>query len=1221
MPSSSPVTPIIAIGASAGGLEAVSRLFDDFPADAGVAIILIQHLDPIHPSLMAELLAKHTAMHVVEATDGAAVQPNQVQVIPPGRYLSVHAGMLKLSAIQPQNGERLPFDFLLASLAESCGPRTTAVILSGTGSDGSIGIRALKDAGGFVIAQSPDEADYAGMPDSAIATGQVDQVLPLSEMPRAIVGRALLTTHTGLLHRTAPSLPDRIDLAPIIDFLKDHSQHDFRQYKQGTIARRIERRIGLLGIARGDLDGYLDLLRRDPSECDLLARDLLINVTSFFRDPKVFETLGKSILPEIIEKLPETRPLRVWVAGCSTGEEAYSIAMECYDAIAVAKRDIKLQVFASDLDPDAIASARDGFYPLDIVDRISPNRLARFFIKEETGYRVVPSLRGDVVFTVQDVLADPPFSRMDLVSCRNLLIYLTPDAQADVISRFHFALREGGMLLLGSAETIGKTEGRFEIAAKAERIYRNVSRGTSHGHDLPLIFDDGPRAPAARKDVPPTRPGNLADICARAVLATHAPAAVLINRKRQCLYSMGPTERYLRMAPGYATLDLLAMATPALRTKLRLAIDKVSPAHPHVDAGRARLNHKGAAFWFGIDVECVAGEDDMLLVCFIEDTARDAVSPSSGKRINSSRINELEHELELSQTELQSAIHAQEAASQEHRAINEEALSVNEEFQSTNEELLTSKEELQSLNEELTALNSQLQETLERQRLTSDDLQNVLYSTNVGTLFLDLQLKIRFFTPAVRSLFNVIQSDVGRPLADLRSIAADNNLLVDAGTVLSDNTTVEREVVTPDNTWFLRRIFPYRAHDGKVEGVVITFADITDRKLIATALEASKLEAERANNAKSRFLAAASHDLRQPLQSLTLLQELLSQAVSGERPQRLLERFEKTLGAMTGMLDALLDINQIESGIVEPEISIFPVSTVFEHLRDEMSYLAESRGLILHIQPCAVLVKSDPRLLEQMVRNLLGNALKYTKKGKVLLGCRRRGGNLQIEVWDTGIGIAEAELDAIFEEFHQVDNPARERSRGLGLGLTIVQRLGQLLGHNVDVRSVPNHGSTFVITVPRAANVPDQSASIAKASDKVRAGPNHRCKIMMVDDDPDVLDLLQQLLTGRGHTTRSATDANTAMALISAGAIKPGIVLTDYNLPNGINGLELLIRLRQTLGQQLPAIILTGDISTNTIAKIAGENCIRLSKPVKPRELTKAIERLCLCQPDAINPD
>ncbi len=453
-------------------------------------------------------------------------------------------------------------------------------------------------------------------------------------------------------------------------------------------------------------------------------------------------------------------------------------------------------------------------------------------------------------------------------------------------------------------------------------------------------------------------------------------------------------------------------------------------------------------------------------MCFVEEPEPKVGRSGSLTPGDVPRVVELERELEATKIELQGAVRNLEISSEEQMAINEEALSVNEEYQSTNEELLASKEELQSLNEELNALNSQLQETLERQRTTSDDLQNVLYSTKVATIFLDTRFNIRFFTPATKALFNVIPSDVGRPLTDLKSLAADDALLDDAQTVLKSQAPVEREIQGQSGAWFVRRIMPYRASDEKTEGVVITYEDVTERRRTAEALTAAKRQAEVASIAKTRFLAAASHDLRQPLQTLSLLQGLLAKKVVGEKAEQLVERIDDALGAMTGMLNTLLDINQIEVGAVKPEKVDFPVNDLFDRLKEELTYHAEAAGLAFRVVPCSLSIRSDLRLLEQMIRNLISNALKYTQRGKVLLGCRRRQGKLRIEIWDTGIGIPQSELQAIFEEYHQVDNAARQRSQGLGLGLSIVKSLGELLGHPIRVRSLQGRGSVFSIEVP-----------------------------------------------------------------------------------------------------------------------------------------------------------
>ncbi len=534
-------------------------------------------------------------------------------------------------------------------------------------------------------------------------------------------------------------------------------------------------------------------------------------------------------------------------------------------------------------------------------------------------------------------------------------------------------------------------------------------------------------------------------------------------------------------------------------------------------------------------------------------------------------------------------------------------MSVNEEFQSTNEELLTSKEEMQSLNEELTALNGQLQETLERQRTTANDLQNVLYSTDIATLFLDANLNIRFFTPASRSLFSIIPSDVGRPLADLNSLAADSELLSDARSVLKTLETVERAIEAKNGAWYIRRVLPYRTQDNGVEGVVITFADITDRQHVAEALEAAKRQSELATVAKSRFLAAASHDLRQPLQTLTLLQGLLAKCVEGERAQKLVARLDETLGGMAGMLNALLDINQIEAGTVHAQIVRFVVNDLLDQMKGEFTYHAQARGLVFHVVPCSLSIESDPQLLEQMIRNLVSNALKYTQRGKVLLGCRRRRGLLSIEIWDTGIGVPSEELQAIFEEYHQLDNAAREPSRGLGLGLNIVQRLGELLGHRIRVRSQPGKGSVFAVEVGLPLN---QTAPRLEYRRRIVDVPDvegvHNVgSVLVVEDDPDMRGLLEHLLKDEGHEITTAADGIAALELTTSGRFRSDVILADYNLPKGMNGLQLAQALRTKFHRETPVIILTGDISTATLRDIAAQGCIQVNKPVKFRELTQ----------------
>jgi two-component system CheB/CheR fusion protein len=532
-------------------------------------------------------------------------------------------------------------------------------------------------------------------------------------------------------------------------------------------------------------------------------------------------------------------------------------------------------------------------------------------------------------------------------------------------------------------------------------------------------------------------------------------------------------------------------------------------------------------------------------------------------------------------------------------------LSAIKEHRSTNQEIVASKEELQAPNEELTAANSQLRETVERQRMTSDDLQNVLYSTNVATLLLDLEDRIRFFTPAIRALFAIRTGDVGRKLADFAALAPDAALTGDVQAVRVGLDRPDREIEAADGVWFRRRILPYRAGGGRVEGVVITFTNITARKAVGRALEAAKMEAEAANAAKSRFLAAASHDLRQPLQTLALLQALLADTVTGEKAQGLVARQTVALSTVTGMLDSLLDINEIEAGAVPPDVSTFVIGDLLERLRVEFAYQASAKGVQLRVVDCEQPVRSDTRLLEQMVRNLLSNAIKYTPDGRVLLGCRRQGNMLNLEVWDTGIGIEGADLAAIFEDCYQVDNAARQRSRGLGLGLSIVKRLGDLLGHPVRVRSHPSSGSMFSIQLPWLPQVESKLPALPLPQAARRSSG---LRILVVEDDPDVGEMLAALLAIQSHDVTTALDGPAALESLAHGT--PDLVLADYNLPNGPNGLDVVGIIRATTGCPVPALILTGDISTATLRSVTDAGCALLSKPAGLAELREAIARL-----------
>ena len=1193
--------PVIAIGASAGGLEASRALLKELPADSRAAFILIMHLDPSHDSMMVDLLAHHTKLKVVQAADGMALKAGCVHVIPPGVFLTVARQVLHLCVPDDGKAVRMPLDVLLRSLAPDSQGRAGCVVLSGTGSDGSQGIADIAAAGGLVLAQDPEEAGYPGMPESAIATGHVARTLPTSEMADAIdtfIG--LSPAHKGTGVDTAEPNPRHVDYDGLLAFLDQHAAQDISLYKRGTLERRIGRRMAMLGLGTNEVARYLDMLTADPDERAQLSADLLIHVTSFFRDPAVFAHLSANVVPGLVAGRSPDQPLRVWVAGCSTGEEAYSLAMTFIEVMEKAGVKGGLQILASDVDPDAIAMARAGFFPKEIESDVSPERLARFFVRENGGWRVRSSLRDLIVFTVADLLSDPPFSKIDLVSCRNVLIYLEPEAQKRVIARCCFALRQDGLLLLGSAEMPGQGDTCFAVADKAARLWRRV--GKSNTGDMHLAI--GKREAAS--PVPGQssgRRGSLAELCRRLVLENYAPAAVLLNTQLECVYLLGPTERYLKVSQGHLDPGILGMLPKGLRARFRAAVASCNAENPLVTVTGGRTS---GANGFSIAVHAVkGGPEPLYLACFIDVVrAPPETSASDAAVARDRQRSDLEADLEATRSDLSDALRDLEDEVEAHGVDRAEALSVNEEFQSTNEELLASKEELQSLNEELTALNSQLQETLERHRTTANDLQNVLFSTDVATLFLDLDLNIRFFTPATRAIFRLISTDIGRPLSDLASVARDDDPSEDARAVLDLAPPIEREVAGSDGQWFLRRVQPYRAEGGKFEGVVITYIDITERKRVNAALIAATQDSERATRAKTRFLASASHDLRQPMQAMALLNSLIAKHKRSGEGARLTALLDQTLSSMTAMLDSMLDVNRIESGVVRPVIRPVEIAPLMQRLVDEFAAQCELKRLKLRFVPSKAWVQTDPQLLEQILRNLLANALKYTLEGGILLGCRRRGTSLTIQVYDTGIGVPKSEVATIFDAYHQGSQVKSLSGHGLGLGLSIVQRLAELMEHPVAVRSTPAKGSVFMVTLPIVDPAPE--TAIAPPPDAPPDAPMHGV-ILLVEDEGPLRELLEEFLVKEGHTVIAHANAKAALSWASKDAAQPDLLLTDYDLRGGTSGLRLAQDLPDILGNPLPTIVLTGDITAETMTAIAATDFRQITKPVMPQVLLAMI--------------
>jgi two-component system CheB/CheR fusion protein len=833
--------PIVGIGASAGGIEAFKRFFSAMPADSGMAFVLLQHLDPTHESLMVDLLAKGTAMKVAQVEDQMPVVPNHVFMIPPNKDLAISGGVLQLTDPIMRRGMRMPIDFFFRSLAEDQQEKAICVILSGTGRDGTLGLQAIKGHGGMAMAQAPDTAQYDGMPRSAIGTGVVDYVLPIEKMPEALVKyvRHFYINRGAEAEPLAAKAPDH--LHAILAVLRARTKYDFCCYRKGTVMRRIERRMGVNHIE--DVADYVQFLRDTPTEATQLFRDLLIGVTGFFREPEAFKVLEQKVIPRMVQGRETDDALRVWVPGCATGEEPYSIAMLLIEQLQAAQKSCNIQVFASDIDKEALEGARAGIYPESIGADVPPERLRRFFSKEGETYQVGKQVRECVVFALQNLISDPPFSKMDLISCRNLLIYLEPDVQKKVVSLFHFALREGGCLFLGNSETIGQQEDLFEPVSKKWRVYRRIGSTQRDRVDFPIVssWEKAHEVELLPGQVAPRRT-TVGEAAQHLLLEEYVPASVVINRKYEILYFYGPANQYLDLPHGEATLDLIAMLREGLSTKLRAAVYKAVRDDKRITVTGARVLRDGTYYYARVSVRPIKtpkAAEGLLLVTFEEEPTPTPTS-ATGAEVpppEEPLVRQLEYELQSTKEDLQSTIEELETSNEELKVSNEEVMSMNEELRSTNEELETSKEELQSLNEELSTVNNELQDKVEELEATNNDLTNLLGSADIATIFLDTEFRIKRFTPASTKLFKLIATDLGRPISDVSHSFSESDLLDVAEAVLRELTPFEKGVSTTDGRWYTQRVLPYRTRDNKIDGVVITFNDVTELKLRAAELK------------------------------------------------------------------------------------------------------------------------------------------------------------------------------------------------------------------------------------------------------------------------------------------------------------------------------------------------------------------------------------------------
>jgi len=832
--------PIVGIGASAGGLSALLEFFEALPAHMSMAFVVVVHLAPDHESNLGSLLQKATAMPVLEVTSATPIQPDHVYLIAPSLELTMVDDYLRVAPNRPEEGgRRSAIDLFFRTLADAHRARAIGIVLSGAGSDGSVGLSRVKEMGGITFAQDPVEAEYDSMPRSAIATGMVDFVITAAEMPQRLMDLWMTAKEIHLPvvendERQEELINEAAEraLREIMIILRTRTAHDFRHYKRATVLRRIERRLQVNGIT--DLQAYRDYLHLHPEETQALLQDMLISVTNFFRDKEAFEVLEREVLSHLFERRGEQDRIRVWSVGCATGEEAYSLAMLLKERSLKSPEGVSFQVFATDVDERAISFARSGLFPESILADVTPGRVRQFFSKDAAHYRVKKELREHMLFAHHNVLSDPPFSRLDLICCRNLLIYLDREAQIEILKMFHFALRPGGVLFLGSSESADSVSSMFSVVDKRNRIYRaNVAVRGDTPVPVALSGTASARPVVSTVQPPGRRRFSFGDLHQRLV-EQYAPPSVLVNRDSEIVHLSDRAGRFLQYSGGEPSHNIIAVVRPELRLELRTAIYQALHSNRSVEARRVTIERDARSYFVNMTARPVHDSEanaDFVLVLF--DEVEDSMSSAEPAKADAHKdpiLSQLERELQRTKEQLQSTIEQSETSTEELKASNEELQAINEELRSATEELETSKEELQSINEELTTVNAELKSKVEETSKINDDLQNLIAANDIGTIFVDRNICIKRYTPRATDVFSIIPSDIGRSLLDITHRLEYDKLANDAADAFDSLRLIERELKSNDGRWYLARFVPYRTTEDRIDGAVLSFIDITDRR-------------------------------------------------------------------------------------------------------------------------------------------------------------------------------------------------------------------------------------------------------------------------------------------------------------------------------------------------------------------------------------------------------
>jgi chemotaxis methyl-accepting protein methylase/signal transduction histidine kinase/chemotaxis response regulator CheB len=1246
---------VVGIGASAGGLRALEEFFENLPIDSGAAFVVIQHLSPDFKSLMKELLERRTRMAIYRVTDGMVLETNSIYLIPPGKNLVLENCQLRLLEQEERNrhGLNFPIDIFLESLAKNYAERAIGVILSGTGSDGTNGLRAINEAGGFAMVQDPATAEFDGMPRTAIATGVVDQVLSPQNLAQVIYQLVRSPIEEQQVSRNQVESFDSYKLQRVASILAKHEQIDFSHYKTSTLSRRIHRRCLICGC--NSLEEYIRLLEISTEERITLRHDLLISVTQFFRDPEAWRFLENHVIPQMIEQAKPGEEMRFWVTACATGEEAYSLAILLDEAMEKLDKQVRVKIFATDIDKEALEKATQGIYAETIVNDMTPERLQRYFIPKEQSYQVVRKLREKLLFAPHDLTKDAGFTRMNMISCRNVLIYMQPELQQQVLRNLHFSLAGQGIVFLGEAETLGIIEEEFKPLNKKGKIYQKR-------RDVRLPLPTKGVEKISRKLLPQSKPKEtnesrlepMLNEAFSTFLNEQNATCLLVDRDNQLFHIFNHSVEVLRFSTGRASRDVTKLVVPNLQLPLNTALHRAQRERRLVAYSGIKLDDTEQTRSVSLKVtyhETNKLAGDFFMVILQEDTRP---QPLDGERFEanteaSQRIMELEYELQQTRENLQAVIEELETTNEEQQATNEELTASNEELQSTNEEL-------HSVNEELYTVNSEYQSKIEELIELNNDIDNLLRSTDIGVVFLDRELKIRKFTPAAMVAINLVAADIGRPLEHITHNLNCEDLLGLLREVIDSKHSLEQEVkIAKSGFNLLMRVNPYLQEDGRLDGVVLTFVDIDEIKQVQQQLQQAetalrraneelekrvvertaelaqaKESAEAANQAKSAFIAHISHELRTPLNAILGFTQILQRhpnLATHEQRQGIGIIHQSGQHLLT-LINDILYLAKIEAGKMELEVSDFHFPSFLDNLLAIVRIPAEQKGIDLNYQALSAFpsaVRCDETRLRQVLLNLLSNAIKFTPRGKVSFEvgyveefvqvknqvkktAKSQPVHRQIrfQVTDTGIGIPAEKFTEIFLPFHQL-NHHQSPQEGTGLGLTISQNIIREMGGEIQVNSTIGEGSVFWfdLELPEAP-----TWNQIKSPEKHRQviGYNgKRWQILVVDDLANNRAFLVNLLQSLGFDILQASDGQEALE--QALENHPDLILLDWVMPQ-MDGLEVTRRLRQLSDFQDVVIVATSASTLpedQSLCYEAGCNAF-LPKPVRFEQLLEMLQ-------------